>query len=807
MGLAQDLRYAFRLLLKDKWFTLVAVLALALGIGVNTTVFTFVNAVLIRGLPFEDAKEIMYVGTRNTVTGDDDSASYPEFDDWRRQTRAFAGLAAYRGGTMNLSDPERPPERVAGAYVSANAFGLLRQRTLLGRDFAPGEDGKGAAPVVILGYRVWKNRFDANPAIVGRTIKVNEVACTVVGVMPDGMRFAFNHDVWRPLVPDAELEQRDDRAIGVFGRLAPGVSREQAQSEMSTIARRLEQQYPDTNKQIDAQVMTFNERFNGGPIRLVFLSLLGAVGFVLLIACANVANLLLSRSIHRTREIAVRFALGASRARVVRQLLIESTLLACTGGVLGLALTWFGVRLFDSAVSNVNKPYWIVFSIDPWVFAYFAGICVATGVIFGLAPALQVSRANVNATLNEGGRGNAGTVRTRRLASVMVVGELALTLVLLTGAGLMVRSFLKLYALDLGIDSGRLLAMGAELSEEKYPGPEQQRAFFDALRSRLNAVPGVSRAAVVSNVPFGGSSGRVLDIDGRPAPSEERAQRVGTVLVSPEYFETLSLAMRQGRAFTESDGGPGAEVVVVNERFIARFLPGEEALGRRIRLREDRAHAQPAPWLTIVGISPNVRQGDQQSTEPDAVVYEPYRLRPSGAMSILVRADAPTSVITAVREAVRTVDPDQPVFNVQTMDELLALARWPYRVFGSMFAIFAVIGLVLSSVGIYAVMAYSVTQRTQEIGVRMALGAQPAQISWLVLRSGLWQLGIGLALGLLGGAGVSSLLESIVAQIPPTDPVTFVSITLLLAIVTLTACVIPARRATRLDPLVALRPD
>jgi putative ABC transport system permease protein len=807
MTILQDIRYACRLLVKDLWFTTIAAVALGLGIGMNTTVFTFVNAVLIRGLPFDHSEEILFVSGTNPTTGNDSSTSWPDLQDWRSQTHAFAGLAGFRFSTMNVSDAGHPAERAQGNFVSANTFGLLRQAPLLGRDFAPDEDRKGAEPVVILGYNLWKTRYGSDPAIVGRPIKVNDVICTVIGVMPEGMKFPTNADIWRPLVPDAELEKRDSRPLGVFGRLAPESSRSKAQAEMNAIAARLQKQYPESNKELGAtRVMTFNERFNGGPIRVVFLALMGAVGFVLLIACANVANLLLARSARRSREVALRVAIGATRGRIVRQLLVESTLLACIGGLLGLGLSYIGIGLFDRAVADVGKPYWIRFTMDYWVFGFMAVVCLLTGTLFGLAPALQVSRTNVNEILKEGGRGNAGGVRSRKLSSVMVVAEIALTLVLLVGAGLMIRSFLKLYSLDIGVDTTHVLTMRTVLSETKYPKPEARQQFFDALVTRLRSVPGVAGASVASNLPMQGGDRRLIDVEGQP-PADEKAKSTSSLIaVGPEYFGVLGIPVRRGRALQEQDGTPGREVVVVNERFAARQFPGEDPIGRRIRQKPDPRDTDPRPWMTIVGIVGNVRQNSPQDVEPDGVIYQSARQQAPRGTNIIVRAaGSPAPLIGSIREAIRNVDPDQPLFDVRTFEEVLAQNRWPYKVFGSMFTIFALIAVVLSAVGIYGVTAYSVTQRTSEIGVRMALGAQPKQVSWMILKTGLLQLAIGLTLGLLGGWGASFALKSLVVQIKTTDPVTFLAISTVLSGVTLVSCLIPARRATRLDPLAALR--
>lgn len=805
-----NLKYAFRMLIKDPWFTSVAVLALGLGIGVNSTVFTFVNAVLLRGLPFANADQIVHINSRNTAEGNGLGVSYPDYQAWRVQAKSFASLAGYQPMTMNISDSGHPPERASGVRVTANAFGVIGERPITGRDFRDGEDRRSAEPVVLLGHGLWKTRYGSDPNIIGRSIKINEVPTTVIGVMAEGMKFPNNADLWVPLAPDAEMERRDVRRMNLFGRLGPGVRLKQAQTELTGIAKALEQQYPDTNKAIDAQVMTFNDRFNGGPIRAVFLALMGAVGFVLLIACANVANLLLSRSARRSREIAVRIALGASRGRVIRQLLVESTLLACLGGVLGLLLSLVGIRLFDMAVADVGKPYWIRFTMDATVFGFLVAVCFATGLIFGIVPALQVSKTNLNEILKEGGRGNAGGRRARWLASSMVVAELALTVVLLAGAGLMIRSFLNMYSMDLGVDTSRMLTMRLQLADKKYPMPEQRRLFYDALLPRLSAIPGVAAASITSAPPAAGGGGsRQLEIEGRPAADAKKLPEITMLFVSDTYFDTLDVTMRQGRTLRETDGKPGSEGVVVNARFASQFFPGEDVIGRRIRLKPGGRGPdtqQEKPWMTIIGVAPTVRQRSVQDVDPDAVAYLSYRLEPPAGTAILIRSQGdPGSLTSAVREAVQATDPDQPVFDVRTMDQLFAQNRWPYRVFGTMFTIFAVIALVLAAVGIYAVTAYSVTQRTQEIGVRMALGAQAGQVSWLILRQGLVQLVIGLALGTAGALAAAPVLRTLLVQITPNDPVTLIGIGLVFTAVTICACLIPARRATRLDPLTALR--
>jgi putative ABC transport system permease protein len=804
----QDLRYAGRMLVKNPGFSAVAILALSLGIGMNTTVFTLVNAVLIRGLPYEDSHQILHLDIRNTASRDEFPVSWPEYVEWRTRTRSFTSLAAYRNTSMTIVENSRPPERYSGAQVTPDLFSLLRVPPLLGRDFRDDDGQPNAAPVLLISYAAWTSRYGSDPHIVGHVVKVNDIASTIIGVMPPDMRFPQNHDVWRPLIPDAALQKKDSRSLRVMGRLAPGVTRSQAQVEMSGIARALHTEWPDTNKDMDAQLLTFNERFNGGEIRIMFLALMGAVGFVLLIACANVANLLLARSTQRAREVAVRVALGASRMRVVRQLLIESTLLAFIGGSLGLLLTWFGVRAFDAAVEGSGKPYWITFSMDLAVFGYMAAICVATGIIFGLAPALQVTKTNVNEILKEGGRGSSGGRRARWMRSSLVVVELALTVVLLIGAGLMLRSFLKLYDFDLGAQHAEhLLTLRVDVPSTKYTTPDQRIAAYDRIVSSIQRTPGVATIALADALPMGGGSNVTLEIDGRQVPTDTPAPSVISVTVTPSYFDTVGAPVRVGRTLDELDGSPGRLNVVINQALATRFFSMEDPIGRRIRLVNPRnPQTAAADWFTIVGVSATVRQGDPQALEPAAVVYRPHRQLASAGMAILVRATGdPGSLANPVRQAVQAVEPDQPVYAVRTINDALAQARWPYRVFGSMFAIFAIIALALSAVGIYAVTSYAVTQRTPEIGVRMALGAAPQQVRWLVLRQGLGQLAIGLAIGLTLGGFLSNVLKTLVVQIPARDPLTFGVITVLLSAVMLVACLVPARRATRLDPLTALR--
>ncbi|HET7220119.1 MAG TPA: ABC transporter permease [Vicinamibacterales bacterium] len=812
MSLLQDLRFAVRLIVKDRWFTAVAVAALSLGIGVNATVFTLVNAVLIRGLPFKDSEQLYMLGPRRPQDTGTRSLSYADLQDWRRQSRSFAAIAAFSRGSVNIADDTGFPEQARSTWLTANAFQVLGQQPLVGRDFAADDERKGAERVAIIGHAIWKNRYGADGGILGRTLRINGEPTTIVGVMPEGLMFPTDSALWMPFIPNAAQEKRDNRPLEAFGRLRADATRAQAQAELETIARGLAAQYPDTNKELTtAAVQTFNERFNGGNIRQVFLAMMGAVGFVLLIACANVANLLLSRAAQRSREIALRIAVGASRWRVVRQLLVESVLLGFIGGAIGLVLALGGVRAFDIAVSGeTGKPYWIQFTMDWVVLGFIAGICVLTGILFGLAPALQVTRTSVNDVLKEGGRGNSGGRRAQWMSSIMVVVEIALTIVLLVGAGLMTRSFLKLYSQDIGIKSAYLLTMRLQLPERKYPKPEMRQEFYDRLAPRLAAIPGAESVAISTNVPPQGGGRRDLEIDGRPVDAGATRPTTTSVIVGPTFFETIGAPLRRGRAFTAGDGAPGSEAVIVNQRFVAAFFPGEDPIGRRIRFpeREPRPGDPPPVWSTIVGIGPDIRHGSPQDAEPPAAVYLPLRQESPRFAVLLVRSRVePAVIMNAVRREVQAIDQDQPVYSVQTVEQMLAQQQWPFRVFGTIFALLAAIALALAAVGLYAVMAYSVTQRTQEIGVRMALGAAGHQVSWLILRRGMIQLAIGLTIGLAGAWVAARVLRPLLVQIAPNDPGTFVAISTLLTIVALAACLIPARRATRLDPLVALRQE
>jgi putative ABC transport system permease protein len=808
MSILQDIRFAARVLYKRRWMTVVAVVALALGISANSAVFTFVNAIILRGAPFPDPDRVVVLGTRD-ARNRDLGVSYYDFLDWREASRSFSDISLMGQPTFNVSEQGTSPERYNGAYVSANTFRLIGEQALLGRGFIPEDDLDGATPVAILGYSIWQSRYAGDRGVLGKTIKVNDLLATVVGVMPQGMQFPPNTDLWLPL-GQATINRGQSRQVRIYqviARLADGVTIPQARSELTTITARLARDYPQTNQGIEPTVITYNERAVGRQIRLVFWSLMGAVGFVLLIACSNVANLLLARSAERAKEVGIRVSLGASRATVIRQLLVESVMLSLLGGIAGLPLAYAGIRLFDSLTQDVGKPYWMEFSVDPVVLLFFFGICFVTGVVFGLAPALHVSKTSLNEVLKEGGRSGASGIRAHRWTNGLLVVQVALTLVLLAGAGFMMRSFFVLYRLDLGFETPRLLTLQINLNDRKYPTAQERNAFARSLTERLAGIGAIEAVTTASNFPLGGGAGLELTIDGRTDPSTRRPV-VTMVSVGARYFDTVGIRILRGRGFSASDETPGRGGVIVNQRFAEMYFKGEDPLGRQISLTEEGPNGIDIRSQAIVGVSGIVRQRDLQAADPDPVVYVPYFSGPNMGRTVAVIVRTPSGAAAAVpliRQAVLALDADIPVFNVRTMDELLAQRRWQYRVFGGMFAIFAAIALLLAAVGLYAVMAYAVTQRTQEIGVRMVLGAPPGEVVWLFLRRAFVLVTIGLTIGMSGALGVGRLLQSLLVQSNGRDLAVLLSIALLMGAVAVTACVWPARRATRLDPVAALR--
>ena len=811
MTFVQDLRYAVRLLLKDRWFTAIAAIVLALGLGANNAVFTIVNAVLLRSMPFPNSEQLMVMLTRDT-RGRQFGVSVADFEDWRSSARSLSGMSLIFSGSFNVADEGRIAEQYPGAYVSANYFKMVGITPILGRDFGPGDDGPGGPPVVMLSNAVWQQRYGGDPGVLGTPIRLNGITATVVGVVPQGLGFPQQEQIWVPtsqFPPALRQQPRQARNYFVLGRLADGVTLEQARAEMNAIGGELARKYPDSNKELAPYPDPLEGMVVGQQIRLLFWLLMGAVGFVLLIACSNVANLLLARAARRTGEMSVRVAIGASRWQVVRQLLTESVLLALVAGALGLLLSVAGIRWFDAETQNVGRPFWMVFSMDWRTFGFLLAVCIVTGVLFGLAPALHVSRTNVNETLKEGGRSGSTGIRARRWANGLIVAQLALTLVLLAGAGFMMRSFFEMYNREIGIDTSQVLTMQMILPVRKYPTTESRTAFMAQAEERLSAVPDIEAVSTATSLPGAGGASRQLEFAGRPDVAESERPVVTLLSVGSRYFDAIGVRLLQGRAFAESDGQPGRESVIVNQRLADMYFKGQNPIDAQIRFAAG-APGQPAtPWLTVIGIAPNVRQRvDNQSREPDPIVYIPHLQNPAltAGMGLIARTRAGAAGAGhALREGMRAVDPDMAIFNIRTLDEVMAQQRFMHRVFGTMFTLFAGIALILAAVGLYAVTAYAVTQHTREIGVRVVLGAAPAQVIWLFLRRGAVQLGIGVAIGVAGAFAVGRLLQALLVQTSPRDPVTLVAIVLLLSIVAAVACIVPARRATRLDPLSALR--
>jgi putative ABC transport system permease protein len=800
----QDLWFACRVLVRGPRFSVAAIVALALGIGANTVGFAIVYAALIRTLPF-DAADDLHVVSWNLKSGRRANASVADLEQWRADTRTFEGLAGYASAVVNLSDDRDLPEQVQATSLTADAFTVLRQPPLAGRDFTAADAQPGVDPVIIIGARLWRLRYGADPAALGRIVRVNGRPATIVGVMPDGMAFPESSEIWMPFVPTEAQRLGDARPLRVFGRRRADTAAAAAGAELNAIAAGMIAASPDRLRDVNGvRVETFQTRFIGGAGRPMFITVLGAVSFVLLIACANVANLLLSRGSERAREIAVRAALGASRARIVRQLLIESVVLAAVGAAAGLLLASVALPVFASQMAP-SLPYWVRFEIDGLVFGYVVGVCLVTTLIFGLAPALEMSRRSGSDVLKDGGRGATAGRRARRASAAIVVAQIALTLTLLVGAGVMIRSFVTLYFIDIGIPVDGLVTMRVQLPASKYASADARREFFDRLAPRVRSIPGVEAAAVTDGVPPIDGGERYIEVDGRGPASPTM---VGTVTITPEFFDVVQAPIRRGRGFEAGDGAPGSAHVIVNAHFAQRFFGEEDPLGQRIRftVRDPAPGAPGAPWRTIVGVSPDIGQGSSLDEYVNAVVYIPYRQEAPSSASLLLRSRLPpATVMTAVRRDVQALDPDQPVHSLRTVSDLLAGDRWWQRTWGSVFGIVAAIALVLSSVGLYAVISYAVAQRTQEIGVRMAIGAAPSQIVWLVLRRGLGQIAWGLVIGAAASVALARVMPGGLQGMSAYDPVALACIVALLAAVSVAACVLPARRATRVDPVVALR--
>ncbi|HEY2149347.1 MAG TPA: ABC transporter permease [Vicinamibacterales bacterium] len=805
-GIAQDLRYALRGMRRSPTFTAAAVLTLALGIGANTIVFTVTSAILFRGFrSVADNERIVYIDTQKDGRGC--CAAYPDFDAWRSQTGSFAGIGGVADLQAIVDDGGNDPEKYDATRISAAAFSIVGARPLMGRDFTAADEARGAAPVAILRYGLWERRYGRDPAIIGRTIRLNGVPTTVIGVMDRSFSFPQNQDLWIPLAPAPDLDSGQTPLWFVFGRLRDGVSIENAQAELNVVASRLANAQPLTNRGVEARVRTFSEFFIGSRAAAIYGAMWAAVGFVLLIACANLANLMLARAISRAHEVTLRLALGAERWQIVRQVLIESLLLSVLGGAAGWWIARWGLRVYELAASpssQVGGSYFdniLDYSMDARVLLYASAISIGSGLLFGLVPAIRLSRLG-SITINV--RGGCRDRRATRLSTYLVVAEVSLAVVLLGGAGVLIRSFVNLYTADLGVKPTNVLTMYLNLPEDRYPRQQGRQSFFDRLGERLNAIPGVESSAIASAPPVGGSRRVPFELAGDAPLDEQRRPVLSAMTIGPGYVRTIGATVIAGREFNDHDGATNAPNAIVNQQFASQYWPNEDALGKRVRLFERAATDQ---WVTVVGVISNIVQNDQTRQEMAPLVYLPYRARPSAAMWVFVRSRIPAEAISAsVRRELTAIDPILPIWlGPFALADRLA---WGYAFNGSiatLFLIFAAIALLMAAVGLYAVIAHSVSQREREIGIRIAIGATSRDVIQLILAEGVLPLAMGIAVGLAGSLALNRVLQSELVRVSAADPLALSAAGLALVTSALLGCLIPARRATRVDPAVALR--
>jgi putative ABC transport system permease protein len=810
----QDLMYGLRMLAKCPGFTLVAVLALALGIGANTALFSVVDAVILRPLPFPAPDRLVAVWSTNQQRGElRTSASYPDFADWRSLNHAFERIAAFHTNDFTLTGTDEPAH-ILGAVVSADLFRLLGVAPKLGRDFLSEEDDPGKTKVrpVILSYAFWRSRFGSDPQVIEKTVQLDSQSYTIVGVMPGGFQFPLQGkpiDLWTSFLVDEIASdnepitaERGAHYLSVIARLKPDVRLPQAQAEMDTIASALAHQYPDTDKYRGIALAPELERLVG-DVRPALLILFGAVGCVLLIACVNVANLLLARAAARQKEIAIRSTLGAGRLRLVRQLLTECILLAALGGALGLALAWWGSDLL-LALSPENVPRLSGVHLSGHVLAFTAFASLLTGLVFGLLPALHVSRSDLAESLKESGRGSTESARRSRLRSALVVAETALALVPLVGAGLLIQSLSRLEHVKPGFDPHNVLTFNLGLPDARY-SYSQQAAFFEQLLPRIRALPGVRSASAVSPLPLSGDDFRVtFEIEGRPvAKSDQPATNYREAAAG--YFQTMHIPLLEGRDFSDQDNLKSPPVIIVNQTFAKQFFPGEDPIGKHIKPGLSSIPGTHAVMREIVGVVGDVKHRSL-NREAGPEVYEPESQMPFETLTLVVRTEGdPRGLIGAVREQVKALDKDLPIYDVKLMEEYLSTSVAQPRFNTMLLAIFAGVALVLAAVGLYGVMSYSVVQRTHEIGIRMALGAQQKDVLRMIVGQALRLTLVGTALGLAGAWAATRLMSGLLFGVKSSDPITYAGVALLLSAVALLACYVPAYRAMRVDPMVALR--
>jgi putative ABC transport system permease protein len=799
--LLQDIRYALRNLWRSKGFATVAILCLGFGIGLNATIFSVIDGVLLKPYPYTDPDRILVVGEQKSHGNDRAGLSYLDMRDWNEANSVFTTIAAASGRSMTLADGSGEPERYLGAGVSWDLFPLLGTHPIRGRDFGPDDDREGAGDVVLLGYDVWMLRYGGKDDVIGRAVLVNSKPHVVVGVMPQGFAFPINQKLWVPLTPVVAKDQRNFRGLFAFGRLKPGVTAAQARQGLDAIAGRLASQYPETNEGWVSQLRTLRQAFLPPDVPLVLMLLMAGVTLVLFIACSNVANLLLARAAGRRREISVRAALGAGRGRIVRQLLTESLVLGLLSVPLGILLASIGTRLIASAIPTDQVPYYVHWELDWRAVAYTVAIAAGTAIMFGLFPALQISRGNLHDTLKEGTRGN--SVAKSFLRSTLVVAQVAFALVALVGALLFVRSFWNLGAFDIGFDTKPLKSMRFYMPGAMYEEPDAKLRRVEDIVRRVEALP-VVRATFASNmVPLGnGGGGGSVIIDGRAVPKGEESN-ISLIGVTPHFNATLKLTVVEGRDFTDAEGWSHSPVAVINLKMKQQFWPAGGAIGGRFRLTDPKED-----WFTVIGVTPdiNLYGVDPGNEQAPAVAYVPFAYQQFLNTGLTIRVDGdPASITSAVREAIRASDSNLPMAQVRTGSELRRLSFWQYGLYGWIFGTTGFVGLLLAAIGVYGVLSYSVSQRTQEIGVRVALGAGSPQILRLVVGQGLLLAAIGNAVGCLLAGAAMPAARSLLFKVSPFDPLTFTAVASFLAAVAFLASYLPARRATRVDPVVALR--
>ena len=800
----QDLRYGLRILVNKPGFTIIAVFTLALGIGANTAIFTVVDSALLRGLPYRSPEDLYHLFEKTPQAEfSQREFSYPDYQDYQ-QNQVFSALAAYTGGGGIITGSGEP-ERVFAPSASANFFSTLGVDPILGRTFEAGEDKPGAERTTVLTYAFWQRAFGGDPAVLGRTLTVNGISHTVIGVLPKNFQFAFRTaDLWLPYQPsEQQLSRRYMHGTQLIGRLQPGITSAQAQAEISAIAARIEGEHNQSHAGTGVIMVPLQEQVVG-QVRPILLTLLGAVGFVLLIACANIASLLLTRSIARQKEIAIRAALGAQSRRLVRQLLTESVILSTAGGAAGLMVASLGLDALVASLPDAQLnalPFLRSLQIDSRILVFATGLSFLTGVVFGLAPALQSARVDLVASLKEGGRTSALGAR-QQLRGALVVTEIALAVVLLVGAGLMMKSFLRLLRVDVGFDPHNVVTMTVALPPAKYNEPNRRISFHDQLKERITSLSGVAGASVVNILPLTGGNTTRFIVDGDPVPPPGQEIEANFRVTGSEYFETLGIPLLSGRFFDERDKPDAPAVVLINKTTADRVFAGRDPVGRK--LKYSGIDAEP---ILIVGVVGDVRiSGLDEAIRP--VLYYPYQQSPSMITNLVVRTTTdPANLINTIRNECRAVESDVALFNASTIEEMIDttpavfIRRFPAFLIG----IFALVALLLAMVGIYGVVSYSVSQQSHDIGVRMALGARASDILKMVLKQGLTLVSLGLACGVLGALALTRLLSSLLFEVQPGDPVILVLVSGLLVAVALAACYIPARRATKVDPMVALR--